>query len=192
MRKRPPRIRWLLTICVSFTAGAVCAATLFAYTSQIPIPLKISPTRGADDLLRKIEREPANSLEFQDRLSTRELNTIDAPEPGKAADPNLPAATAATLSVVAPQQISTVPQALVYYVQAGAFTDIAQANELVTTLSGLGMNAQLREASGTQDRELFRVIIGPFEQVGDAESVRAELALSGRSSTLLRLAENRN
>ena len=191
MRRRPPRVRWLLTICISFTAGMVSAATLFAYTSQIPLPLKISPTRGADDLLRKIEREPNDILEFQDRLITREINTIDAPEPATPADPNLPQA-AATLSVVAPAQIATAPQALLYYVQAGAFADRSAAGGLVTELGGLGLTAELREASGSAERELFRVLIGPYEQAGDAEAIRAQLALSGRTSTLLRLAATPN
>ena len=186
-RRRPPRIRWLLTVMVSFTAGVVAAATLFAYSARIPLPLKITPTRTADDILRNARTESfENKIEFQERLESRVLVTA-APPSTKAtvSDPKLPEPSAQPK--VEPAKVEPTVASLSYFVQAGSFAEPDAAAELALELSGQGMPTEVRESASTAGK-LFRVVIGPYEQPKDAESIRAQLALVGRSSTMLRLA----
>ena len=193
-RPRTIRIRWFLTILVSFTAGTLAAATLFAFSSRIPIPLKISPTRGADDLLRNEPKRIVESIEFPERLQSKEIGGGDAPEPTRTSrepvlpEPTGPAATEAARAAKAkPAAIPATPDKLSYYIQAGAFADAVAANGLVDELNGIEIQASVRLASGNSGDKLFRVLIGPYEKAAAAESVRAQLGLLGRTSTMMRL-----
>lgn len=184
-RRRPPRVRWLLTFLTAFTLGVVCAATLFAYSARIPIPLKISPTRTADDILRSTQTESfENKIEFQQRLESRVLVAPEAPaNAATVAAPKLPEPAGG----VEPAKVEATPAALAYFVQAGSFAEKDAAATLAAELDGQGLPAGVREGTSASGR-LFRVVVGPYEEAKDAESVRAQLALLGRSSTMLRLA----
>ena len=185
-KRRPPRIRWLLTIAVSFTAGFVGAATLFAYSSRIPIPLKITPTRGADDILRSEPKSLEQEIEFQDRLKSRVIGTTAPPEPSRQPrQPNLPEPTTTTTSK--PEPVPVTPSELAYFVQAGAFSETGTAEQLAAELNEIGLVTSIREESSASGSKLFRVLVGPFTKAGEAEQARAELALSGRTTSLLRL-----
>ena len=183
-------MRWLLTVCVSFTLGVACAATLFAYSSRIPIPLKASPTREASDLLSNAGKTIKDSIQFQQRLESREINIADAPERDVAArEPVLPEPEAQDgqgESQPVPV-VATTPKELSYFIQAGSFADTDSAADLVAELGGLGMEASVREVSDAAGGTLHRVLVGPFDKAGEAESARASLAILGRESTLLRL-----
>ena len=196
-RPRPPRVRWFLTIFVSFTAGTIAAASLFAFSSRIPIPLKITPTRGADDLLRNEPKRIEERIEFPERLQSKELGGGEAPEPVRTnrepvlPEPTGPAATAAARAAEAkPAAVPTTPDKLSYFIQAGAFAEAAAASGLVDELGGMDIQASVREASGNSGDKLFRVLVGPYEKAAAAESVRAQLALVGRASTMMRLPAN--
>lgn len=177
---------------VSFTAGVVAATSLFAYSSRIPIPIKITPTRGADDLLSRPQDTDTNDdLQFQQRLQDRVIAT-DAtkapPAPTQIAPPQLPQSQPQLTPVAAtaePAPATTTPPvaSLAHYVQAGAYADEQAAANLRETLAGQGFPTIIRS-----DRDnLHRVVIGPYEQAGAAEEVRAQLALQGRSTQILRL-----
>ena len=181
-RRRPPRVRWFLTIFVSFTAGVVAAASLFAYSSRIPIPIKISPTRGADNILSSEPEKIEEKIEFQERLETRVIeNNTDIQEN--------PAPVVVTQEEI--PEAKPDPDELMFFVQAGAFSEQEAAQGLYEELNGIGMPTSIREASdSTADSKLFRVVVGPFDNAAATERIRAELALTGRSSTVLRLAVN--
>lgn len=191
-------MRWFLTILVSFTAGTVAAATLFAYSSRIPIPLKVTPTRGADDLLSNQPKRIEEQIEFPERLQTRQIDPVETPEPARTdREPVLPepiqppdAAEAAGAAKPQPVPVATTPAQLSYFVQAGAFDDAAAADSLVAELGGMDISASVREATDSSGATLHRVVVGPFDKAAAAESVRARLALIGRTSTMMQLPAN--
>ncbi|MBF2735815.1 MAG: SPOR domain-containing protein, partial [Betaproteobacteria bacterium AqS2] len=173
-RRRRGRVRWWFTVWFSFTAGVVTAATFFAYTARIPIPLKITPTRGADNILSSQPQRIEDRIEFQDRLETRVLDSpveIQTQE-GVVRAPALPAA-----EEQAPAEQSTEepaaeeekePVKLAYFVQAGSFTEPGSAAQLAQELGALGLNAAVRSfESGSGS--LHRVLVGPYDSSNDAE-----------------------
>ena len=128
VRQRPSRVRWVLVIFTSFTLGVAAAATLFAYTSRIPIPLKESPTRSAGEeiVVRARQNQPAAApkepeISFRETLRRRRGGVL----PESQAEP-----------VPAP------PAELAYYVIAGTFENeslAAERRELVAAgLEGQG------------------------------------------------------
>lgn len=180
---RPRRVSWLLVVLLSFTAGVLAAATLFAYTSRIPIPLKLAPTRSVDDLLSRQEKDAEGSdLRFQDRLEDRVVGTGRIPvesHPGSPRNlPQKPSAVAVPVPAVAVE--------LAYFVQAGAFADAAAATKLSGELGSMGVPVGVRAAKAGDGMHL--VILGPFPAAAAAETIRAQLALQGRTTQLLRLA----
>lgn len=63
------------------------------------------------------------------------------------------------------------------YIQAGAFADISNAQELTSAL-GRGMNVKIEEAR-VNGGDFFRVLIGPFQTMDAAEIQREQLSRAG-------------
>jgi rare lipoprotein A len=71
-----------------------------------------------------------------------------------------------------------VPSTTALYVQAGAFTSPANAGSVAARLRGTGA----RVFPGTKDgRPIYRVRIGPFQAVEDADAVLAEVLALGQN-----------
>jgi rare lipoprotein A len=71
-----------------------------------------------------------------------------------------------------------VPMATAIYVQAGAFSSPTNAGSVATKLYGLGA----RVMPGTKDgRPIYRVRIGPFQDVGSADAVLAQVQALGHA-----------
>ena len=107
------------------------------------------------------------------------LPPVTAPEPVLAAAPvappvytapSLPAPTP-SVSVAAPVATGNV------YIQAGAFVDIANAQDLTASL-GRGMAVKIEEAR-VNGGDFFRVLIGPYPTLEAAEIQRSQLARAG-------------
>lgn len=188
-RRKRHRVRWWFTIWFSFTLGVACAATFFAYTARIPIPLKITPTRGADNILSSQPQRIEERIEFQDRLETRVLDNpaeIKPQVPATAAPAPVPAAAEDAQPADEQQPAEEEEAKLAYFVQAGSFADANSAQELAQAIGALGLQVAVRSFD-SGDSSLHRVLVGPFASPNAAEGARAELALTGRSTTLLRL-----
>ena len=170
VRPRPPRVRWLLVSFAFFTLGVAAAATLFAYTSRIPIPLKESPVRGADQeiVLRSPQHQPAAEpaepeISFRETLRRRSEGAL----PEARAEPVPPPA-----------------EELEYYVIAGTFENESLAGErrelVAAGLEDQQQQVQVRaEAGATADQRIHKVLIGPFAGSDEADGVRGRLALIG-------------
>ena len=78
------------------------------------------------------------------------------------------------------------PDALTYYVQAGAYASSTEAEQQRAKLSMMGLEARIseREVSG---RTMYRVRLGPFSQKDAAEQTRVTLSGNGVESALVRI-----
>jgi rare lipoprotein A len=112
-----------------------------------------------------------------------EVRTVDAPLPGSgaatlAAAPTLPpAAQAAAPSFVPPAPVAAATPTL--FVQAGAFSDPANADRLVEKLRGGGYGRVFVRDDQIAGRRMYRVRIGPIPQVADFDRVVAALERAG-------------
>ena len=176
IRRRPPRVRWLLLSFVSFTLGVAAAATLFAYTSRIPIPLKENPTRSAGPQLdlRASQNQPKTEaiepeIKFRETLRRRSEGLL--PESQTEAPP-------------------PVQQNTAYYLIAGAFENESLAGERRELIAaGLeDQQVQVRiKAAADSDRRIHRVLVGPFASSEDVDRMRGRLALIGLESRIEKL-----
>jgi cell division protein FtsN len=114
-----------------------------------------------------------------------------APAPVAAA-PAPAAAAAPAAANVAPQPVAkTAPAAdsgdekFIYYLQAGAFREIADAESARAKLALLGFEANVSDRS-TDTGVLHRVRIGPFGQVEAMNKVRSKLSENGVDVAVVR------
>ena len=80
----------------------------------------------------------------------------------------------------------------VYYLQAGAFREQADAEGAKAKLALQGFEASISEKSagdGTQGGTLYRVRLGPYSQLDSMNRVRSKLAESGMDVAVVRLAK---
>jgi rare lipoprotein A len=117
-----------------------------------------------------------------------EVRTVDAPTvPPAAVAANAPASALVTGPVTAPQTAapSSVPPAPVtaatpaLFVQAGAFSDPANADRLVAKLRGGGYGKVFVRDDQIAGRRMYRVRIGPIPDVADFDRVVAALERAG-------------
>jgi len=146
--------------------------------------------RGPFDGKRSIDvtKRAANVLEFNKKkpnaVTVRYLGPAPALVEGKArvysavleesmptvvAQPSLPAPTLVSLSQ------SSMTNA--FYIQVGSFADIGNAERLNHSL-GRGMPVEIQQAR-VHGGDYFRVMVGPFDNRGQAETYQSHLASSG-------------
>ncbi|HSV70861.1 MAG TPA: SPOR domain-containing protein [Methylibium sp.] len=108
-----------------------------------------------------------------------------AAKPASGAAGKDPAAILAGTPTAA-ESTASAPDALVYFVQAGAYgrTEEAEAQRAKLAIQGFESRISEREQAG---RTMYRVRIGPFSQRADAEQVKATLAGAGMESALVRV-----
>lgn len=110
---------------------------------------------------------------------------ISPPAPAAAKAPAAPAAPAAAKPApVEPAAPALDP--LQYFVQAGAFRAVEEAEQMRARLSLMGLQARVseREQAG---RVVYRVRLGPFDRREDAEKAGERLESAGVSAVLVRV-----
>lgn len=147
---------WMMT---GVFAGLGAAAAVAVYVNQLHLPFADSPTR--DSALtpeQSRERSRQEALDFHDTLKQRQALPAVADDEEEAQTPSA--------------------RKFVWHLQTGAFRARAQAEEMRARLALSGYAAAIRPGK-TDNGDIYRVWIGPFDNENDAEENRAKLALEG-------------
>ncbi|WP_373990493.1 SPOR domain-containing protein [Duganella sp. BuS-21] len=108
--------------------------------------------------------------------------------PASAKPATLPAATAAAApnaANIAPQPAAAGDEKYIYYLQAGAFREVGDAESARAKLALLGFEANLSDRS-TDTGVLHRVRLGPYNQVEAMNKVRSKLSENGIDVAVVR------
>jgi cell division protein FtsN len=155
-------------------------------SGQISDPNK--PMYGSKDAVRAANRDfekepakeaPADALQaVVDKIQAQPSAARPAPPPplNSAAPP----AQAAAPAPAAPGE-----DKWVYYLQAGAFREVADAESARAKLALLGFEASVSDRN-TDTGVLHRVRVGPFTQVEDMNKVRSKLSENGIDVAVVR------
>jgi cell division protein FtsN len=140
-------------------------------------------------------RDPLGDLARSRGEAARPPAAADAPKappaakaagalPAPAAPPAPPAPTTPKAAAAEPAAPATDP--LQYFVQAGAFRAVEEAEQMRARLSLMGLQARVseREQAG---RVVFRVLLGPFDRREDAEKTGERLEAAGITAALVRV-----
>jgi cell division protein FtsN len=140
-------------------------------------------------------RDPLGDLARSRSEAARPPAAADAPKappsakaagalPAPAAPPAPPAPPTPKAAAAEPAAPATDP--LQYFVQAGAFRAVEEAEQMRARLSLMGLQARVseREQAG---RVVFRVRLGPFDRREDAEKTGERLEAAGITAALVRV-----
>lgn len=78
----------------------------------------------------------------------------------------------------------------VYWLQAGAFTDEKEADNLKARIAFTGLEASVRAVDIADKGKLYRVRLGPYQSLDDANRNKAALSQYGVSAAIIRINED--
>lgn len=192
---------FLIGLIVGLLVGLALALGVALYVAKVPIPfVNKVPQRTAEQDAAEAERNknwdpnaPLNGKPAA-RPSTPTAQpgvpstTPPAPAPAGAVRPGAASAPPAAAAVARPGAASApaAPETFVYFVQAGAYGRVEDAEQQRAKLAMLGFEARVteREQGG---RTVYRVRVGPFDKRGDAEATQDKLAGNAVEAALVRV-----
>jgi cell division protein FtsN len=116
-----------------------------------------------------------------EKVATPEHETRVAPKPAP------PSATAET----APPRPGSSPSSPkphsgdVYWLQAGAFSDEKEADNLRAKIALTGLEASVRTVATPEKGKLYRVRLGPYQSLDDANRIKATLSQNGVGAAII-------
>lgn len=178
----------LIGIFVGLVIGVALAAGVAWYTTRSATPFV---DKGV--VRPKTEAEPIPAAGVAQPNS--ETVQIPAPLPGKPGETGaaerrfqfydiLPGKADPVPDKVAPApkpeapSADMVPSVQATYLQAGAFSKVSDAENQKANLAFMGIESAIQQVM-IQDRVLYRVRLGPYARLEDANRVRQELAKAG-------------
>jgi cell division protein FtsN len=200
---KPQRGGFVIGLVVGLLIGLVLALGVALYVTKVPVPfINKVPQRSPDQDAAEAERNKA-----WDPNAPLGGRTTARPAPGAAPAPALPGAAVGTAPKAArdPAAIlsgaatpgpaaaasgakSAKPLAnpLIYFVQAGAFQRLDDAEKQRAQLALLGIESKVveRDQSG---RTVYRVRVGPFEKQAEAQAAKDRLAEGSVEAVLVRV-----
>jgi cell division septation protein DedD len=122
-----------------------------------------------------IEQKPVPQEESTDQIS-QELDSHKKAGEDKVQEEKVKAPPAVKPKVESPKPAATTESQNVYWIQVGAYSNQQNANALAEEYKSKGYNAIVREPSPTSTRKLYRVRLGGYPTMEQAEKARDELA----------------
>lgn len=193
---------FVLGLIVGLLVGLALALGVALYIAKVPVPfVNKVPQRTAEQDAAETEKnknwDPNSGLysKVPRPAATASGVVTPAPAPSGVLPPGgMPGATeskpdpAAILAGKVPPDASTKPggDALSYFIQAGAFGRVedAEAQRAKLAMSGYQAKVTEREQSG---RTVYRVRLGPFDKKEEAVQVKEKLESTGVESALVQV-----
>ncbi|MEO5693686.1 MAG: SPOR domain-containing protein [Usitatibacter sp.] len=118
-------------------------------------------------------------------VSDKEVKAATAPK-APAATPTAPGAGKPGSSPASPKPHS----GDIFWLQAGAFTEEREADNLKAKIALTGLEATVRPVSIPEKGTLYRVRLGPYQSLDDANRNKTTLSQNGVAAAIIRTAED--
>jgi cell division protein FtsN len=174
---------FLLGLFVGFLLGLCAAAAIAVYFFKTPVPFV--------DRMRALDKSPPAVQ-----------NLTETPAAGKAEETRprfdfyriLPGqeepVTERQLREAAKQAGKSGAPKATYFLQAGAFPNPADADNLKARLALLGLEAGVEPANLAEKGVWYRVRLGPYTNVDEINRIRQQLTQNGVDVSLVRIKDN--
>lgn len=200
---------FVLGLIVGLLLGLAIALGVALYVAKVPIPfIDKVPQRSAEEDAKEAAANknwnPNANLPGAGKAPAPRApaasGVIAAPAAASGPGPASPATAAAPAptgaATPAPKASAAPAQATasapgggdagyVFFVQAGAFTAAADAEQQRARLAMQGFNAKVYERAAG-DRTVFRVRIGPFDERAGADALQAQVQAAGLEAAVVR------
>lgn len=200
---RRQRGSFVIGLIVGLLVGLALALGVALYIAKVPVPfMNKVPQRTAEQDAAEVEKnknwDPNSALHGKPVARPGASASGMVAPPAPAVPPTLPPPVSSTkpdpaaiLAGKPPTEsgtVSTKPgtDALSYFVQAGAFGRVedAEAQRAKLAMSGLAAKVTEREQSG---RTVYRVRLGPYDRREEAAQVKEKLESAGVESALVQV-----
>ncbi|MFZ5522052.1 MAG: SPOR domain-containing protein [Pseudomonadota bacterium] len=195
-RKQSQRGGFAIGLIVGLLIGLALALGVAVYVTKVPVPFvdKVggrTPEQDAAEAEKNRNWDPNAPLHGKNPARPRPVApaasgaVVDAPASAPAAAPASapvsqrdPAAILAGEGAAAPA-----PQGSSFYVQAGAFAGLEEAEQQRAKLAMLGLEGRISERDQA-GKVVYRVRVGPLDRA-QADEARAKLGAAGVESALI-------
>lgn len=195
-RKQSQRGGFAIGLIVGLLIGLALALGVAVYVTKVPVPFvdKVggrTPEQDAAEAEKNRNWDPNAPLHGKNPARPRPVApaasgaVVDAPASALAAAPASapvsqrdPAAILAGEGAAAPA-----PQGSSFYVQAGAFAGLEEAEQQRAKLAMLGLEGRISERDQA-GKVVYRVRVGPLDRA-QADEARAKLGAAGVESALI-------
>lgn len=176
-------------LVVGLLVGLAIALGVALYVNKVPVPfVNKVPQRTADQDAAEAQRnrnwDPNAPL--AGRTPGRPVDAAMAPSVTPPPGVILPPPPEPVLQSPPPAVVAAQPavELFTYFVQAGAFGRLEEAEQQRARLTMMDLEARVteREQAG---RLVYRVRVGPFDRKASAESIKTRLELEGIDATLV-------
>ena len=158
-------------------------------------PPPASAAKAAEDAAKgpKAADKPAGKAPDRPRFEFYNIlpGDKDAEKPARTAS----APAAAPAAAPAPAKPGSSPSSPkphsgdVYWLQAGAFTDEKEADNLKAKIAFTGLEAAVKAVDIADKGKLYRVRLGPYQSLDDANRIKAALSQNSVNATIIRINE---
>jgi cell division protein FtsN len=182
--KRKPSGGTLIGIFIGLVLGLALAASLALYMTNAPVPFvtRADKARATPPQADRALAETARSTDAKSGDASKPRFDFYKILPGQevpVTDKELRAAAKAPDKSGAAKDL--------YFVQAGAFQNPADADNLKARLALAGLVASVEPANLPDKGIWYRVRLGPYTQLDEINRVRATLAQNGIDASLVRI-----
>jgi cell division protein FtsN len=191
--QRPARGGTLLGIFIGLVLGLGIATVIAVYMTKAPVPFVTKPAAQSP---KSSQPAPDRSLAETARPAEQPkagAPTAEAPKTDKRFEfyrilPGQEEPVSEKDLRQAAKKGTAGPREL-YVVQAGAFQNPADADNLKARLALIGLQASVEPATLPDKGTWYRVRLGPYAQLDEINRVRGQLAQNGVEASLVKLKE---
>ena len=162
-------------ILIGFILGIGTALGLAWYINKQPSPFLSHERTAQTPAPLAAPQTPATPPDVKPKFDFYKIL------PGKQSD-NAPAPAAAPAAPVA-----STPSIENYYLQAGAFQNKGEADNMKAKLAMVGLESDIQPGTGASK---YRVRIGPYQSLQDLKKVQNELNQNGIASSVVKVKES--
>ena len=176
----------LIGLMVGLVIGIAIAAGVAIYIARIPSPFTQSPSSEAPKP-HSSDAVPAptakNSAKATEQKPYTFYDILEGDKTPKLEQPSVTAKPSAAITTVADEKT-------VFYLQAGAYQDEADADNQKAKIALLGLEARVKTATVADKGTVYRVRLGPYNSQDEAKEVKSTLKENGVEAGLIKIVKS--
>jgi len=185
----------LIGLFIGLVLGVLIAFGVVWYLNKMPLPFQDKASRP-----EKAEAKPATAQQAPQALPGKPGDKVeDKPrfefykilpsgqEPAPATGDTPGGTSARPQQAAQPPAAAAAPSNEAFYLQAGAFQKVGDAENLKAKLALMGLETSLQDVSIPEKGVMHRVRVGPFAKLEDMNRVRNQLSQSGIQATVIKI-----
>jgi cell division protein FtsN len=203
----------LLGVIIGLLLGIVISLAVALWLNRLANPF-VEKSKAPEPLPKIAPAQPPPPAEAAKAAEQTSKKAQESAKPGKASDrprfefyqilpgereageKEAKAAPPKTAAVAPPAKPGSSPltpkphSGDVYWLQAGAFSEEREADNLKAKIALTGLEASVRPVNIPEKGTLFRVRLGPYQSLDDANRIKNTLSQNGVGTAIIRVAED--